>query len=164
MDLKHEREKLIDEYEKEILPSVIDRSQQIKVNCQAIVDIGKEISEDMEDLTDTTKIKLKALNDYREIILVSDEVGWTSFVTGLKKDRSLTESLDQLNSEIIDQIAYPLGMIAASGSSMTDVSGNVCDAIFTIVASEQQVPVENIFEQYHKDSSLDVSDAFTVDD
>jgi len=155
MDQINERKKLIDEYEKSILPTLIVQSQEIKENCQMIVDKGKEISEEMEDFTDITKTKLRALDNHREIILKSDELVWTSFLTGLNRDRSLQGSLDQLNSELNHQVAFPLAMMAASTISMIDASGNVCNTIFTIVANEKQLPKENISLQYYNKSNLD---------
>jgi len=145
------REKIIDEYQNGIIPSLIDQSIQIKVTNQSIIGGSKEISEKMADLSETAKIKAEVLKDYRENIIKSDENVWTSFLTNYNRDRSLGISLDQYNADL-KKIVSPLSFMAASGSTMADSSGNSRDGLFTIVASLNDVPSKNIFEQYRKDN------------
>ncbi len=159
MDQINERKKVIDEYRVNVLPDIIDKAQQIKSNSQKIVDIGKKISEDMEDLIEISKTKLKGLDDRQEILLKSGEKNWNSFTSNLNDDYSKPMSLNQLNSELQVQIVSPLAMIAASGSTMMDSSGNVCNTIFSIVADEMQLPIEDVSSQYYHKCILENKNA-----
>jgi len=155
MDPSDDRKKWINEYRKNILPNVICGAQQIKCNSQKMIDIGKELSEKMEDLIEITQIKEKSLDDHEEILLKSDEKTWTTFLADSEVDYSLPKKLSQLNCELDVQVLSPLAMVAASGSSMTDTSGNVCNTIFSIVADEMQIPIEDVSSQYYNESVLE---------
>jgi len=147
------REKIVTEYENDILPTIINRSQQIKSISQEVTEKGKEISEKMEDISDIAKNKLEVLKDNREIILESEDKVWTSFIVGYNRDRSLGASLDQVNTDLI-QTVPPLSFIATSTSTMVDSSGNVRDGLLTIVANLNNAPIQNISERYCKDYFL----------
>jgi hypothetical protein len=149
-----ERKKLITEYRKDVLPSVICGAQLIKSNSQKMINIGKELTEEMEDLIEITKIKSKSLEDHEEILLKSDEKTWTTFLADSNDDYDLPKKLYQLNSELEVQILSPVAMVAASGSTMTDTSSNVYNTIFSIVADAKQLPIEDVSSQYYDKSIL----------
>jgi hypothetical protein len=146
-----EREKIVKRYENWILPSIINQTGQIKDTNQIITEKSKEISEKMTDLSETAKINIEVLKDYRNEILGSDEKAWLSFKTNYERDRTLEESLDQYNADLKTHVS-PISFMAASGSTMADSSGNVRDGLFTIAANLKNIPSEIIFEQYQKDN------------
>nr|WP_321352144.1 hypothetical protein [uncultured Methanoregula sp.] len=146
-----EREKILTDYEQRVLPSIIKKTDKIKKTIQEITEQSKFISEGIADISDASTIKTDVLKSNREFLLKTDETHWKSFVTKYVSDCTLEGSLEQYQIDL-GSIVSPVSLLAASGSTMADSSGNVRDGLFTIIANVKNIPSTVIFDQYQKDN------------